>query len=256
MLCGRRGLLILAAGLILISAGCGKKRKQGEGPMRIAGASNLVFAMEELLPIFEKNSGVDVDFIAGSSGKLAAQIREGAPFDVFMAANVAFVDDVVSAGSCEGDSEFVYGRGRIAMWKPPGKGNLPGDLAALATAQIDTLAIAQPEHAPYGAAAVAALKKVGAWDAVAPKLVYGSNIKDTQTMAATGNADLAIVSLSLALQEKGKYREIPEDLHAPIEQAMAVCKGGQRVEVARQFAEFIKSPEVREALVRYGYSAP
>jgi len=251
-----RAAAISAVLLIASSVGCGKKRVQGKGAMRIAGASNLVFVMEELIPLFETQSGATVDFIQGSSGKLAAQIREGAPFDVFMAANVAFVDDVIAAHSCEPDSKRVYGQGRIALWMTESSQGPPDDLARLADPAFATIAIAKPEHAPYGAAAVQALEKAGVWDAIKSRVIYGSNISDTLTMAATGNADVAIASLSLALQEKGKYREIPASMHESIDQAMAVCKGGQRIDQAIQFAEFMKSDEARQLLSRYGYTVP
>jgi molybdate transport system substrate-binding protein len=243
----------LAAGLAAI--GCGRERKPGEGKLRVAGASNLVFVMKELTPAFEKQTGAEVDFIPGSSGKLAAQIREGAPFDLFLSANVGFVDDVIAARACVPESKHIYARGKLVMWTREGSPP-PPELAGLADSKIDKIAIAQPEHAPYGKAAVQALEKLGAWQAVQTRAVYGSNVEDTLKLATTGNASLAIIPLSLALVSGGQHTPIPGDLHPPIDQAMAVCLHGNRRDLADKFAALIKSPDGVALLEKSGYEVP
>ena len=247
----------IALAASLLAAACGKgSQAQGSGPLRVAGASDLVFVMEEIVERFEKETGADVDFIPGSSGKLAAQIRGGAPFDVLFSANIAFVEDVIAAGACTADSKRLYARGRIVLWTRPGAPKPPSLEALAADGGIDKIAIAQPEHAPYGAAAKQAMEKLGAWGALEPKLIYGSNIKETMQMAETGNADVAIIALSLAIKSKGAYTEIPAELHRPIDQAMAVCVNGKRRDLAEKFDAFMRTPEIVELMASYGFTAP
>src|SRR5262249_50715986 len=156
-----------------------------------------------------------------SSGKLAAQIKEGAPFDVFLSANVAYVDDLIAEKSCAADTRALYGRGRVAMWSGPDSIPAPpSQVAGLTDPRYARIAIANPEHAPYGAAAKQALVNVGIWEQVAPRVVYGSNIKETMQFAETGNAEVALIALALVIQDQGKYELIPEELHQPIDQAL------------------------------------
>jgi molybdate transport system substrate-binding protein len=142
------------------------------------------------------------------------------------------------------------------MWTRDGGPPPPAELAALAEAKLDKIAIAQPEHAPYGKAAVQALEKVGAWPAVQPRALYGSNVEDTLKLATTGNAALAIIPLSLAQVSGGQHTPIPGDLHAPIDQAMAVCLHGNRRDLADTFAALIKSPKGVALLKMSGYDVP
>ncbi|HLU67358.1 MAG TPA: molybdate ABC transporter substrate-binding protein [Kofleriaceae bacterium] len=251
----KRVLLLAFLVAALASAGCGKKERQGEGKLRIAGASNLVFVMKDLIRAFEEETGAEVDFIPGSSGKLSAQIREGAPFDLFLSADVGFVDDAIDAKACAPESRHIYARGKLVLWTRDGA-TLPADLAALAGGGIDKVAIAQPAHAPYGKAAVQALEKIGVWKQVEPRALYGSNVEDTYKLASTGNADVAIIPLSLAQVSKGKHTPIPTELHAPIEQAMAVCLSGNRRDLAEKFAELVKSPAGRALFEKHGYEVP
>jgi molybdate transport system substrate-binding protein len=239
------------------AGGCGKSQgDDGKTPLRVAGASDLVFVMEEIVRKFEAESGEKVDFVPGSSGKLAAQIREGAPFDVFFSANETFVDDVVAAGACKAASKSRYARGRIVMWSQDEERRPPATLAGLSDPSYRRIAIAQPDHAPYGAAARHALQKVGAWSAVEARVVYGSSIKETMQIARTGNADVAIIALSLAMKSNGAYVEIPEDQHGPINQALAVCTHGARAELGDRFAAFMKTPAIRELMTSYGFAVP
>jgi molybdate transport system substrate-binding protein len=273
---------VIALALLLAAIGCGKKKaedapkdsaKSTEGtaaggetaeptpaegtPLRVAGASDLVAVMAEIEPRFEEASGAKVDFIPGSSGKLAAQIREGAPFDVYMSANAKFVDDVVASGECLAETKRLYARGRLVMWVPEGaKEGPPATLAGLADGKYETIAIAQPDHAPYGAAAKEALEKTDVWKKIEKRVVYGSNIKDTMQMVETRNADIGMIALSLAIKAKGKYVEVPADLHGPIDQGLAVCKNGKQQELGKKFVQFIFSPEIGELMTSYGLPPP
>jgi molybdate transport system substrate-binding protein len=250
-----RVVFLLTAVAALLAAGCGSKGSPGE--LRAAGASDLVYAMEEIIPKFEAATGKRVTFVPGSSGQLAAQIGEGAPYDVFFSANVAFADDAVASGYCDGGSKRLYARGRIAMWAgADGRPELPAAIAGLADPRYQRIAIANPAHAPYGVAAVQALQGAGVHDAVAARIVHGQNVKETMSLAETDNADVAIIALSLVAKTDGPHVVIPENLHAPIDQAMVVCTSGKATALAREFAAFMATPEARTILASYGFAVP
>jgi molybdate transport system substrate-binding protein len=226
-------------------------------PVRIAGAANLVKVMEQIVPRFEKESGAKVDFIPGSSGKLAAQLKEGAPFDLFMSANVKFVDEATSSGECLADSKKLYARGHLVMWSKEGaKDEPPAEPAGLTDKKYETIAVAQPEQAPYGAAARAALEKLGVWTKIEKRVIFGSSLEETIKLVESGNAEVGLLALSQVIKAKGKYVEIPDDLHDPLDQALAVCKNGKQQALAGKFVEFLGTPEVQELMKSYGYTMP
>lgn len=223
--------------------------------MRVAAAADLAVAFPELGKAFESQTGKHVDFAFGSTGLLAKQIAEGAPFDVFAAANVSFVDDVVKAGACAGETKALYATGRIVMWsKDPQR--TPKSIAELADARYVKIAIANPEHAPYGKAAQEALEKAGVWATVKPRLVYGENIQQTFMFARSENADVAIVALSLAATSPGNYTPIDPALHTPLEQALVVCKGKALRPDADAFVRYVGSEAGRTVMRRYGFLLP
>jgi len=248
----RRSIALLAILAAVALVGCGKTPSPTE--LKAAGASDLVFVMEEIVAKFAAKTGNKITFSPGSSGKLAAQIREGAPFDVFFSANTGFVDQVVESGACLGETKALYARGRVVLWVP--QGEAPATLADLKDPRFVKIAIANPEHAPYGLAAKQAMQKLGVWPELESRIVYGSNIKETMQFAETGNAEVAIVALSLAIRSKGAYTAIPAELHAPIDQAMVVCKGGSNEKVGRELVEFMSSPEIRALMKQYGFEQP
>ena len=237
--------------------GTGGAKPTDSTPMRIAGAANLVKVMEEIVPRFEKESGVEVDFIPGSSGKLAAQLKEGAPFDVFMAANVKFVDEATASGECLADSKKLYARGHLVMWSKEGaKDEPPAKLDGLADKKYETIALAQPDQAPYGAAARASLEKLGAWKKIEKRVIYGSSLEETIKLVESGNAEVGLLALSQVIKAKGKYVDVPDDLHDPLDQALAVCKNGKQQALAGKFVEFLATPEIQELIKGYGYTIP
>ena len=249
------GLLLVLA---LALAACKHQgARQGE-PLRVAAASDLALAFKTLGDAFEKDSGKHVDFSFGSTGLLAKQISEGAPFDVFAAANVSFVDDVVKDGSCYGDTKALYARGRIVLWtRDPWL--LPKDLSELKDPKYAKIAIANPDHAPYGRAAQQALAKIEAWPAVQPRAVYGENVQQTLMFARSGNADVAIVALSLAVTSPGNYIPIDPSLHEPLDQALVACKGGSKGakrNEAQAFIAFVNSDTGRAIMRKYGFLLP
>lgn len=230
--------------------------RQGE-PLRIAAAADLALAFGEIKTDFEKKSGKRVEMSFGSTGLLAKQIAEGAPFDVFAAANISFVDDVVKSGACDAETKALYARGRIVVWTKDASA-LPKDITGLRDARYARIAIANPEHAPYGRAAQQALTKAGVWDPLRSRMVHGENVQQTQVYARTGNADAAIVALSLAVASDGAYLPIDEKLHEPLDQALVICHGGIRAKTneAHAFVDYVGSPDGRAVMRRYGFLLP
>lgn len=247
--------------LVLLLAACNTPPKPTSGAaaplaeLKVAAAADLAFAFEEIGKAFTAQSGTKVKFSFGSTGLLAKQIREGAPFDLFAAANVSFVDEVVEAGRCDASTKSLYARGRVVAWWRSDLAAPPTKLADLADPRFKKIAIANPEHAPYGRAAREALMASGVWPAVEPKLVFGENVQQTLKFATTGNADVAIVALSLAIVTDGGARlEIEESRHKPLEQALVGC--GVHAMEAKAFSTFVNGPVGREIMRRYGFLLP
>lgn len=261
----------LSLGLLaVVLAGCAKKFEDGTGSaasaeaspsaagspaIKVAAAADLAFAFKEMGAAFEHKTGKRAAFTFGSTGQLAKQISEGAPYDVFAAASVSFVDDVVNAGACDPSTKAMYARGRIAVWtKKSGGISAAAAITDLRDPRFVKIAIANPEHAPYGRAAREAMESAGIWDAVKPKIVYGENVQQTLQFAQTGNTEAAIAALSLAMvTEDGAYLLIDEALHKPIDQALVVCKRGANAEVGREFTAFVNSADGRAIMRRYGF---
>ena len=176
-----RTRIVAACLLALTALSCSNKKK---GVVRVAAASDLAVAFKEVTEAFTKQTGIKVDVIPGSTGQLAQKIGEDAPYDVFFAANVSFVDDVIKSGDCDAATKQMYARGRVVMWS---KAGAPKALADL-TAVDGKIAIANPDHAPYGRAAKEAMESAGVWDQVKDKIVYGSNVQQTLQLAQSGNA--------------------------------------------------------------------
>jgi molybdate transport system substrate-binding protein len=209
------------------------------------------------LGAFERHTGERLVFTFGSTGLLEKQLAEGAPFDLFAAANVSYADEAIAAGACATDKTH-YARGRVVLWSRKGGVKPPTSIAELADARFVKVAIANPAHAPYGKAAQQALQKAGLWDALRSKLVYGENIQQTMQFAQTGNADVAFIALSLAVvAPEGDWLALPESDYLPIDQALVVCgKDADRLARAHLFASFVGSPAGRAIMTRYGFLLP
>jgi molybdate transport system substrate-binding protein len=220
----------------------------------VAAASDLTTAFEEVGRAFESVHKTKVVFVFGSSGMLTRQIENGAPMDLFAAANVGYIDQLERKGLIIPDTKAIYARGRITLWIPPESNVKLQGIADLARPEVTRVAIANPDHAPYGLAARQALESAGIWDRVKPKLVLGDNIRQTFQYAQTGNVDVAIVALSLSLQSRGRWTLIPEELHQPIDQALAVMKSTKNEQAARAFATFLNGPQGRTIMQKYGFS--
>ena len=222
----------------------------------VAAASDLTQAFEEIGREFEASNKTKVVFVFGSTGMLTRQLENGAPMDVFAAANVDYVSQLEQKGLIVPGTKAIYARGRITMWTTADSPLQISTIADLRRPEVKRIAIANPDHAPYGLAAQQALQKAGLWDEVKPKLVYGDNIRQTLQYAETGNVDVAIVALSLSQQSKGRWVLIPEELHQPIDQGLAVIKTTKNETAARAFANFITGPRGREILTKYGFAFP
>ena len=257
----RAGALTVA--LALLASGCGSDAQgvTGDEPLLVAGAADLRPAFTLLGETFEQATGEDVEFVFGSSGQLAQQLIEGAPMDLYASANVSFVEQVLDAGVGDPDTQATYAFGRITIWSSAGAVGW-GSLEELAADDdVANIAIANPEHAPYGTAAKQAFETVGEWDRVEPKLVFGENVADTQRLAASGNADAAIVALSLALAADeagdGRWTLIDEDLHEPLQQDLiVVAEDARRAALAARFIDHVGSDEGREVMRRFGFLLP
>jgi molybdate transport system substrate-binding protein len=231
-------------------------------PPVIAAASDLNVALTEIARQFERDSGQRVNTVFGSSGTLTRQIQDGAPFELFLSADEAFVEALAAAGLTRGRGT-LYGVGRLVLFAPTGSpldpnAGLAGLARLLASGGVRRFAIANPEHAPYGRAAEAALRKHGLWTALQPHLVLGENVTQAAQFATTGNAVGGIVAYSLALapnlQGRGRYALIPVEDHAPLRQRMVLTS--RAGPVASRFYDYMQTPPARAILERYGFSRP
>src|SRR6266851_4922095 len=238
----------------------GGMRAQGR-EIRIAAAADLKFAMGELSEQFEKQTGTKVNVTFGSSGNFFSQIQNGAPFDLFFSADVEYPKKLEVAGLAEPGTLYEYAIGRIVIWMPADGRADPAKLGwkALLEPGVERIAIANPEHAPYGLAAVAALRSAGIYEQVRRRLVYGENIAQAAQFVASGSAQAGILALSLASSppmRDGKRWEIPANMHAPIEQGAIILKSAKDKEGARALLAFLKSDAGGKILENYGFTLP
>jgi molybdate transport system substrate-binding protein len=239
---------------LLLSAGCARRAELRQ--VTIAAAADLQFALEEISREFHVvHPDVDLHMAYGSSGNFYAQIRNQAPFDVFLSADVEYPRKLVQEGIGAGNSLFVYAVGRIVVWVPAAS---PLDPAtALRAATVRHVAIANPRHAPYGRAAEAALRSLGVYDSVEGRLVLGENIAQTLQFVQSGAADVGIVALSLALappvRAQGRYWEVPLEAYPKIEQGGVILRDSK---AAREFRSFLLDAGGRRILKEYGFSLP
>lgn len=252
--------LLLLAGLAVPSLT--PRLAAGQQAPLIAGAADLQFALEEIAQRFRAETGQQVRLSLGSSGNITRQIEQGSPVELFLSADEDFVFRLYNGGHTRDRGE-LYGIGRIVLFTPPGsplraEGGLDALSAALEAGQIRRFAIAHPGHAPYGRAAEQALRATGLWERVQPHLVLGENVAQAAQFAIAGGSQGGIVAYSLvlapALQGRGSYKLIPEELHEPLRQRMALTRRAGAV--AEAFYAYIKSPPAREIMRRYGFVLP
>nr|WP_242467484.1 molybdate ABC transporter substrate-binding protein [Thiocapsa imhoffii] len=229
------------------------------GAITIAAAADLKFAMDEIVEAFRvAHPDAKVDVIYGSSGKFHTQIQQGAPFDLYFSADIAFPRGLEEKGLSAGPTR-PYALGRIVLWSP-GLDATTMTLNDLTDSRIRKIAIANPRHAPYGMRAEEALRALGLWDALQGKLVMGENIAQTAQFVQTGNAEVGIIALALALNptlaEAGGYHLIDDRLHEPLEQGFIVTLRAKDNPLAHDFADFMTSPQTRAIMSHYGFVLP
>jgi molybdate transport system substrate-binding protein len=229
--------------------------------IRVAAAADLKFAMQDVAAQFERESGTKVDVTYGSSGNFFSQLQNGAPFDLFFSADIDYPLKLEAAGFAEPGTLYEYAVGRIAIWTPADAKVDVRRLGwkALLSPSVQKISIANPEHAPYGRAALAALQKAGIYEQVKTKLVYGESISQAAQFVQSGNAQAGIVAMSLAVSpgmKAGKRWEIPVDMHPSIEQTAILLRNSKNKASARAFLEFVKSEAGRATLGKYGFTIP
>lgn len=251
-------LTIVCIALALSSCHLQTQKNQSAVPMEllVAAAANLTDAFAEIGPRFTSKTGIRVVYSFGATAELAKQIENGAPFDVFAAADTEHVDSLDRAGLLAPGTRAVYARGRLVLWLPPGSSLKVGKLEDITAKQFDRIAIAKPDVAPYGQAAVDSLKKLGIWHEIEPRVVYAQNVSQAKQYAATGNAEVAFIPLALVKPGEGTYVEVGESLHRPIDQALGVIQSSAKQEAARKFVSFVLSQEGQQLLKENGYSIP
>lgn len=255
----RQARIVLAITLITLSACHARTARNGERPSSeivVGAAANLTDAFENLGQSFTKQTGIRVVLSFGGTADLAKQIENGAPFDVFASADTAHVDALEQEGLLTPGTRALYARGSLVIWLPNGSPIQFESVKDLTRKEVERIAIAKPDIAPYGQAAVETLRALRMWDQVEPKVVYGMNVSQVKQFVSSGNAEAGFLPRALVKPGEGKYIEIGEELHRPINQALGVIKASNNQEAARRFADYVLSPEGQLTLKEYGYKPP
>ena len=258
----RHALLMAGSAAVLACGGAARGQARQASVPRVAAASDLKFALDEIIAVFRQQTGLEIIPVYGSSGNFRRQIAQGAPFEMFMSADEDFVFQLADEGLTR-DRGALYGIGRIVLLAPHASPlavdeGLQGLKAALADGGIRRFAIANPEHAPYGRAAEEALRHAGLWEVIRPRLVLGENVSQAAQFALSGSTEGGIVALSLVkapqLAQAGRHALIAAEWHRPLAQRMVLLK--QAGESAALFHAYLQGPSARAVLERYGFSLP
>lgn len=249
------------AGWILCTAAlfgsCGARHTaETASKLTVAAAANLRDVFGEIERTFHARTGVEVIFSYGSTAQLAEQIENGAPFDVFAAADTEHIDSLLTKQKVVADSRAVYALGQLALWIPKGEPSGVRTLKDLTGSQIRYIAVATPELAPYGQATLEALTAAGLLEILRPKFVYAPNINLAKQLATSGNAEAAFTAYSLVLHDQGTILKVEPQLYRPIEQAVAIVASSGRMNEANQFRSFLLGPEGQAILTKSGYLLP
>jgi len=254
---------ICLAVCLLLSATLGWAQENKSSPeLVVAAAADLSTALKEIGDNYEKKTGVKLKLSFGASGALTQQIQNGAPFDLFFSADMDYPRQLIAAGAADGATLYQYAVGKLVLWVPA---DSPLDLEhngmnVLLDPSVKKIAIANPQHAPYGRAAVAALKHAGVYDRVADRLVLGENVSQAAQFVESGNAQAGFVALAHAvapgMRGKGKYWEVPVDAYPPLAQGVIVLSHSQHTKEAAELLEYIKTKEAAEVLRKYGFTLP
>jgi molybdate transport system substrate-binding protein len=246
--------------LLLLLAGLGRAAAQDH--LAIAAAANLVYALQPLNAEFGRaHPEITVTSATGASGSLVAQIQHGAPFDLFLSADLVYAQALVKSGSGEAASLRPFALGRLVLWTTRPGLAIDSIEGLVRNPAVQTIAIANPRTAPFGLAAQETLGRLHLTEVGRPKLVQGDNISQTAAFVETGNADAGFVALSLVLapelRERGRWLEVPPELYSPLTQAAVITRQGRDNPAAREYLDFLGSPPARKILEQFGYrSAP
>jgi molybdate transport system substrate-binding protein len=251
--------LSLLSVLVLLwigSNGCVRSltsRQSEAGEINAAAAANLADAFKELGKQFTARTGIRVVYSFGATADLAKQIENGAPFDLFAAADTEHIEQLDRQGLIVPGTSALYARGRLVVWTARESNITLTRIEDLRRAEVGRISIARPDAAPYGRAAVEALRALDLWKDIESKVIYGQNVSQARQYVATGNADAALLPRSLVRAGEGQSIEVDERLHQPINQSLAVIKASGKQDSARLFSQYILSPEGQSLLERYGY---
>lgn len=256
----RRAFLAACCAVLLTSLS-GANAAHAAESVSIAAAADLTYCLEDINAAFKKaHPGAELKVSSGSSGNFATQIKNGAPFEVFLSADASFPKELIKAGLADESTFSIYAIGKIVLWtSTPDKVDVTKgfDLLKDPNGPVKKLAVANPDHAPYGRAAKEALTHEKLWDAVQGRVVLGENIAQTAQFVETGNADAGFVALSLVLSPKlskvGKWWEVPADTYNKLEQGVVLTKAGMGNPLAKAYIDFLKTDEARAIFDKYGF---
>jgi len=251
---------LVVACLLLTSNLAGPQDKKDNAQLVVAAAADLSMALREIGDGYQKKTGLELKFSFGASGALTAQIQNGAPFDLFFSADMDYPKQLIASGQADGTSLYQYAVGKLVLWVPA---DSPLDVEhkgmdVLLDPSVKKIAIANPQHAPYGRAAAAALKYYGLYDRVEDRLVLGESVSQAAQFAESGNAQAGFVALAHALgpgmQGKGKYWEVPAEAYPPLIQGVVVLSRSQHKKEAAEFVEYIKTSGAGDVWRKYGFT--
>ena len=252
---------VLALNLFLVAKSSAQADKQ-PSELTVAAAADLRGALKDIGDGFEKKTGISVRLSFGASGALTQQIENGAPFDVFLSADMDYPRQLIRDGQADGPTPFQYAVGKLVLWVPA---DSPLDvehngMGILLDPFVNKISIANPQHAPYGRAAVEALKHAGLYERLSDKFVTGENISQAAQFVESGNAQAGFVALAHAIapamKGKGKYWEVPADYYAPLAQGVVAISRSSHKKEAQQFLDYLKTNAAKEVLQKYGFTLP
>ncbi len=250
---------VLLACAFLTFAACQTSNPNRPNPQEelvVAAAASLTDAFAAVGQEFTRQTGIKVVFSFGATADLARQIENGAPFDVFAAADTAHAERLERQGLLTEGTLALYARGRLVMWLPPRSTLKVQRIEDITAREFERIAIAKPDVAPYGQATVESLRALGLWAQIAERVVYGQNVAQTKQFAATGNAELAFIPLALVKPGEGIYIEVNEGLHKPIDQALGIIKTSPKQSAAQNFVTYLLSGQGQEIMKKKGFGPP
>jgi molybdate transport system substrate-binding protein len=237
-------------------------QEKAESELLVAAAADLNPALHDIAQQFERKTGIRIKLSFGASGGLTQQIENGAPFDLFFSADMDYPNHLIADGQADAASLYQYSLGKLVLWVPASS---PLDvehqgMAALLDGSVKKIAIANPEHAPYGRAAVAALKHAGLYDRLSDRFVMGENVSQAAQFVESGNAQAGFVALAHALspavKSLGKFWVVPADYYPPLEQGVIVLSRSQHKKEAADFLQYLKTKDATDVLRKYGFTLP